>query len=196
MEPIFNDANGIRDKAAFDAVKANVHPVTGRLRSSISYEAALKTKRLFLRPVDDKNVDDIESLDFLRFFPNLERFHIFSKKLSDIHGLRYLTKATVILLSSDWRDGVDLSVVGNCRELEDLEITLTYTTGVEQRSSAAGGARGLSALNKLSKLKNLSLRGLGIIDFSFIEYICLYSRSLTLQKKTSAILRRFKEAQR
>jgi len=166
MRTIQNDSNGIRNEAAFRAILARVHPVLGRLRRSISKNAALQMSFLSLH-----KCDEIEDLDFLKFFPNLSGFRISSKKLSNISGLRYLTQATWIDLSSDWPGSVDLSALSSCKQLQELTIERSFDADAKQARTV--NARGWSALGELSKIEYLSLHDMGLADIHFLRHMTM-----------------------
>ena len=167
MGLILNDASGIKSKSAFNAIKAKAHPVLGRLKRGIDANAALKIETLSLH-----NCDEIEDLNFLRFLPNLKSLHVHSKNLSDVSGLRHLTKATGITLESDWRGGVDISALSNCRELEELEIYPTITSADDEPHISASG-RGWSTLRDLPGLQLLDIGDMGVSDISFLRHLTL-----------------------
>jgi len=77
MSTIFNDESGIQNKSTFNAIKAILHPFVGKLKKGISEKAALRANMLSLRDVGN----DIENLDFLKFFPNLKTFFNFFSKI-------------------------------------------------------------------------------------------------------------------
>ena len=83
MSLIYNNSDGIKNKAVYERLKSIVHPRSGFLRRGISEDKALHIKNLFITICDD-----FEDLDFLKFFPNLEKLHLFSKNLSNVDGLK------------------------------------------------------------------------------------------------------------
>jgi len=132
-----------------------------RFRQSISEKAASQAK-----DIGYIVNDDIKDLNFLRFFPSLKSLNINSKRLNDISGIRHITDTTSIFLTGGWEGGVDISVLSNCRELEELEIT-SYAE--ETKKPRDMQIRGLSVLEGLLKLWSIELCHMGISDIGFVK---------------------------
>ena len=167
MDYIFNDYQGIQHEATFNAVKGELHSgFFGRFKKGISEKAALRAKLLNLRSASNEIVD----LDFLKFFPNLDTFFISSERLSNISGIRHLTKAICIELSSNWPDVVDISVLSNCKDLEEFAIDRSlYITGDSPSLRRNTMVRGWEVLKNLHKLTYLCIPDMGIADISFLK---------------------------
>jgi len=170
---IFNDEYGIQNKSAFNAIKAILHPgLIGKLKKGISEKAAQRANILSLRDVGN----NIEDLDFLEFFPELSTFFISSQKLSNVNGLRYLTKATCIELSSDWSGVVDISALSNCKELTELSIDRNLFGAGEKPNMTRNtniNIGGWSVIKELSKIEFLSIHDMGLTDISFLKHMVL-----------------------
>lgn len=164
MTDITNDAYGIPEKAAYDAIKKMLHPgILGKFRNAISADKARKTEALSLRNAK------ITNLDFLRYFPNLKTLIIYSSALCNLSGLQHTPNVTAINIGSHWPGETDLSPLSQCLELEELDLSLTgekYTS--ETYITSKVRVYGLNALGKLHKVKYLGLSGMGITDLGGI----------------------------
>ena len=163
MANIYNDTYGIEHHETFTHIKSKLHPIMGKLRNSISEKKAHGTTILDLGVCND-----IENLDFLKFFPNAEILMLDSRKLRNIDGLKHAPLLTLIDITSDWPGVLDISPIGNCDALEDLELALTMDT-LETGPTAKVTMRGVETLARLSKLSCLALVDMGLTDISFVK---------------------------
>jgi len=161
---IYNDADGITNEALFNAIKAKVHPIMGWFKQSISEKAASQAK-----DIGHIVNDDIKDLDFLRFFPSLKSLSVDSKRLNDISGIRHITDATSIFLTGNWEGGADISVLSNCRELEEFEIASYADYAEDTKKPCDMQIRGLNVLEGLRQLWSVDICHMGISDIGFVK---------------------------
>lgn len=160
MNDITNDHYGIPDKAAFNAVKKALHPgLAGKFKKSISAAKAQKTKNLYLRD------DNIENLDFLKYFPNLTSLFVNSAKLKDIKGLQYTPKLDELTLLSAWETPIDIGMVGKCTALTLLDLSPKKGLSKQERPVEMYN---FEAIAKLHELTDLALPALGLKDIGWI----------------------------
>lgn len=161
MEFIKNDEDGISDKETFKAVLENFK--TGGLLGMISMPAALEQKSLVIN--HHKDHFTVRNLDFLKFFPNLEKLEIsYAEDLTDVKGLYFTPSLNSLLL--DASEGKDLSItdlspLGYCKNLTKLSLFTFRTNTIQMRD--------FSVLSQLTKLEHLSLLRLNIEDVSWIS---------------------------
>lgn len=162
MDYITNDAYGIIEKAAYDAIKSKLHPgLFGRFKSGVSKDKARAATAL------DLHDDGIATLDFLRFFPNLDHLRVTSAKLANLSGLEHCPKLTNLALSSNWPGEVDLSPLKHCTKLNGLVLDQIY--GKLESLNCDVRLYHADALAGLTELEFLSMPHMGLHDISWIE---------------------------
>jgi len=164
MALIYNDAYGIKCSAAYECIKDALYPIIGKIKRGISEKKALSTTQLTL------GSNDITNLDFLEFFPNLKELTLYSKKLSNIDGLRYVSQLTSIALMSDWPGTIDISAIGNCKDLILLDLSyIDSSESLDLDSPSNVDIKGLDVLAQLSDIESLSLYYMGIKNINFVK---------------------------
>lgn len=163
MASIRNDIYGIESKVTYKLIKKMLHPLTSKFRIGINKNKALKTTILAFNWCDE-----IENLDFLKFFPNLKTLVLNSKKLSNIDGLKYTPLLNILSITSDWPGIVDISAISHCKELDDLDFSFTYYSDMNYNHYSKVNIRGFEALARLRKIRFLSLYNMGITNIGFI----------------------------
>ena len=171
MGLIFNNEQGIKNKAAFNAIKATLHPgFMGKLRIGISLEEALQMDTLILLPWKNQRCDGIVDLDFLKFFPSLTVLSIESKGLSNIDGLKFCPNLIEVELGSDWLRSLDFFMFRECKKLESILVyNPDFADGKGERGSSSTDIRNIDTLAQLPELVSLNLFDLGIRDIRFVQ---------------------------
>ena len=99
----------------------------------------------------------IDNLEFLRFFPQLTRFHADAlryRKFNDIDGLRYLPDSLVELSLGQTQRRFSLASLGRFRSL--------------RRLSLKGNQKDIEVISTLTMLEELTLRSLTLPDLSIL----------------------------
>lgn len=161
MNDILNDQQGIADAETYAVIKQKMHGgLFGKFKKGISREKAQNTTSL--------NIHDevIKDLDFLRFFPNLEQLILSTSSLRDVRGFKYVPKLTCLNLFGHWAGPLDISEIGACRMLEELDFSRHGTTSNVE-------TYGLNSLGVLTRVKYLGLAAMGVQEIAWIKYMDL-----------------------
>lgn len=169
---ILRDNTGIWNRELYGAIRKAVGGFF--LNKNIKIADAEETQTLVLN-----NVNCID-LDFLKFFPNLERLNISGHSLQNIDGLFFCKKLQELDIDIDKKnsDYIDFSIIGKLIQLKYLYLHDCNLNNIDWISNlkdlvdlnlSCNQITDISKLRGLSRLSELDLTNCNVSDVSSLE---------------------------